>query len=352
MFRKIFDSRCPLDEASTLPTEYYLSEKQFYKELELLRQTWQYVGSIDQLSDGDFFTIDIANEPILVTKRNEDGYTKMAALSNVCRHKGTTLVNEPCGSARNFRCPYHGWTYDNKGKLLGCPEFEGVKNFEKEENGLREFTVACLNNFIFISLNGREGGEFQKYAKFLQNTMPVTRHLQFSERREYDVNCNWKIFVDNYLDGGYHVPHAHKNLAELVDYPNYVTDVYDNCVVQSSPLERENTVRSGLAYYGWLFPNFMVNIYDDYMDVNLVLPISIDKCKVIFDFYFSEKFLNPQKKYKEDSINVAEKIQREDIEICERVQRGIKSKYYVNGRLSAKREAGIYKFHKMIFDLS
>jgi len=96
----------------------------------------------------------------------------------------------------------------------------------------------------------------------------------------------------------------------------------------------------------------MVNIYDDYMDVNLVLPISIDKCKVIFDFYFSEKFLNPQKKYKEDSINVAEKIQREDIEICERVQRGIKSKYYVNGRLSAKREAGIYKFHKMIFDLS
>jgi choline monooxygenase len=165
--------------------------------------------------------------------------------------------------------------------------------------------------------------------------------------------------VDNYLDGGYHVLTLHRSLAAVLDYKHYTTETFRYCSVQSSPMrapdpQREDTsaagVRKGqLAAYWWLYPNFMLNAYEGYMDTNLVLPLGVDRCRVIFDFYFAQPAGSPEADaYIAESIAVADRVQQEDLEICEEVQRGLLSGVYDTGRYSVRREIGIYHFHQLL----
>src|SRR5205085_1884873 len=118
--------------------------------------------------------------------------------------------------------------------------------------------------------------------------------LSFVERRTYDLACNWKVYVDNFLDGGYHVNTIHPGLAGVIDYSRYRTEIGGNTSVQISPLRPPDpasaaaSVRTGEnAYYWWVFPNFMVNLYEGIMDTDLVLPLGPGHCRVVFDFYFA-----------------------------------------------------------------
>jgi choline monooxygenase len=108
-------------------------------------------------------------------------------------------------------------------------------------------------------------------------------------------------------------------------------------------------VRSGdVALYWWLFPNFMVNLYQNVMDTNLVLPLGPDRCRVIFDFYFADTEGEQAAGFIRESIAVAHRIQEEDIGICEEVQRGLRSRSFDTGRFSVKREAAGYHFHQLL----
>ena len=129
-----------------------------------------------------------------------------------------------------------------------------------------------------------------------QDLIEQIRPLQLSklhwfERRHYYFDCNWKVFVDNYLDGGYHVPHLHKGLDSVLDYRNYTIENGGRFCLQSSPLTTGKAkddyaaVRKGdRALYYWIHPNFMINWYEGMMDTNLVLPLGVDRTEVIFDF--------------------------------------------------------------------
>ena len=116
------------------------------------------------------------------------------------------------------------------------------------------------------------------------------------ERRHYTLDCNWKVFVDNYLDGGYHVPHLHKGLDSVLDYSNYTIENGERFCLQSSPIvsrrgrarEPAPCARATGRYYYWIYPNFMINCYGGAMDTNLVIPRGVDRTDVIFDFYFSD----------------------------------------------------------------
>jgi choline monooxygenase len=127
--------------------------------------------------------------------------------------------------------------------------------------------------------------------------------------------------------------------------------------VQISPLKPVSAaddpsvgkVRSGeTAYYWWLFPNFMVNLYQGVMDTNLVLPLGPDRCRVVFDFYFTGPDNETSRRFWNDSIQVAHQVQMEDQAICEEVQRGLASRSYSTGRFSVRREAGGYHFHQLL----
>jgi choline monooxygenase len=178
--------------------------------------------------------------------------------------------------------------------------------------------------------------------------------LHWVERRRYTIECNWKVFVDNYLDGGYHVPHVHRGLDSVLSYSDYAIETGDRFCLQSSPMVTEGAdpktgaVRQGeRAYYYWVYPNFMINCYGSAMDTNLVLPRGVDRTEVIFDFYFADvsAAAGPRN---QASIDVSHQIQLEDLSICASVQRGLRSRAYDTGRLSVRREAGEHLFHRLL----
>ena len=182
--------------------------------------------------------------------------------------------------------------------------------------------------------------------------------LHFAERREYEVPCNWKVYVDNYQDGGYHVNTVHPGLAGALDYAHYRTENFAHGSVQISPLKQTDDaalgkVRAGShAYYWWVFPNLMINLYQGVMDTNLVLPMGPDRCRVLFDFYFADTASVASRQFIADSIAVAHQVQLEDMAVCAEVQRGLRSRSYDTGRFSVKRESGGYHFHQLLAEVA
>jgi len=179
--------------------------------------------------------------------------------------------------------------------------------------------------------------------------------LHWQERRHYNFDCNWKVFVDNYLDGGYHVPYLHKGLDSVLDYSRYMIENGTHHCLQWSPLVSEGAeaqtgaVRKGdRALYYWIYPNFMINWYDGVLDTNYVIPRGVDQTEVVFDFYFQDVESPESRQHNLDSIEVGQRIQDEDVAICKSVQRGLGSRAYKAGRLSVRREAGEHLFHRLL----
>jgi choline monooxygenase len=345
----------PLEKAWTIPAPWYFDTR--IEQLErdsVFAANWQAVGRADQVTQpGQFFTINVNQEPLLVA-RGEDA--KLRAFYNVCRHHAAAVVPEAAGCTKQFRCPYHGWTYGNDGALKGMVEFEGVCNFDRKDNGLVPVRVETWENFVFVNRSGKAAPltEFLGKVPSLVAPLQLTEKLHYFDRRTYTLNCNWKVYVDNYLDGGYHVPHAHKGLSSVVEYTKYTIENFERSCLQSSPLDASTAAdsaigatRQGHAFYLWIYPNFMINAYSGVMDTNLVLPLGVDKCAVIFDYYFAD--ISPAAaEHHQASINVSEKVQEEDMAICDSVQRGLASRAYVAGRLSVRREAGEHLFHRLL----
>jgi choline monooxygenase len=349
-----YDDRAPLAQASTIPAAWYVDPR--IAELERLTvfsKTWQLVARTDQLnSPGQFVSASAAGEPIVVVRGN-DGVLR--AFYNVCRHHAAAVVTEPCGHAALLRCPYHGWNYGLDGSLKGMPEFEGVENFDRAQNGLVPIRVETWECFVFINLDDHASPLAEFLGGLVRRVAPLgISKLHYFDRRTYNINCNWKVFVDNYLDGGYHVPHLHKGLNSVLDYKQYTIENEDRYCLQSSPMVTSDedaatgAVRKGdRAWYFWQHPNLMINCYEGYMDTNLVIPVDVDHCRVIFDFYFGD-ISDARREYNEQSVSIGNRVQEEDLGICEDVQRGLKSRAYRAGRLSVRREAGEQLFHRLL----
>jgi choline monooxygenase len=297
-------------------------------------------------------------------------------------------------------CPYHGWTYDLTGALVKVPRLAGTEAFETNENGLREIAVSVWGPFVWCAflddLSSPMGDEND--VDVTDTTSPVTdttspgivppvaewlgaggaflarcgsvpsgdrEPLRFITKRAYRVNCNWKVFVDNYLDGGYHVPVAHPALASGIDMKTYETRVEGNTVTQTvfprpaaaatekkKETEEEMNRRLGVGHtsatYAYVYPNFMVNRYGPWMDTNLVTPTSATTCVVTFE-YFLEPALANDAAFVRDSLAASHAVQMEDIELCEKVQRGMRSPGYAPGRYVGL-EKGMYHFHRKVWE--
>jgi len=349
-----YDENEPLSEASTIPAPWYVDAR--IAELEartVFSKTWQMVGRVEQVqTSGQFVTANVAEEPVVVVRGN-DGVLR--AFFNVCRHHAAAVVTEPCGQTSILHCPYHGWNYGLDGSLKGMPEFEGVKNFERQQNGLVPVKTETWEKFVFLNLDAQAVSLAEFLGGLVKRVAPLgIGKLHHFDRRVYDIHCNWKVFVDNYLDGGYHVPHLHKGLNSVLDYKQYTIEIQDRYCLQSSPMvASEEDAATGAtrtgdrAWYFWQYPNLMINCYEGYMDTNLVQPIDVDRCRVIFDFYFGD-VSDTRRDYNQQSVAVGARVQNEDLGICEAVQRGLKSRAYRAGRLSVRREAGEHLFHRLL----
>jgi choline monooxygenase len=350
----LYNSDAPLEEAFTIPAPWYVDARM--EELERERvfgRNWIAVGRAEQVAArGEFFTLELAGEPLVVV-RGEDG--ELRAFYNVCRHHAAAVMTAACGTAQHLRCPYHGWTYGLDGTLKGAPEFAGVCNFDRGSNGLAAVRAAEWEQFVFVNLDARAPALTEILEDLPGRLAGLGMgELRFFARKSYTLACNWKVYVDNYLDGGYHVPHLHKGLNSVLDYREYTIENSRHYSLQSSPMVASEehaqvaATRTGdRAYYYWLYPNFMMNLYEGVMDTNLVLPLGVERCAVYFDFYFRD-VSEAARGRNEESVRVSERIQDEDVDICESVQRGLRSRAYGAGRLSVRREAGEHLFHRLL----
>jgi choline monooxygenase len=357
-----YNASAPLDRASTIPASWYVNKDLYDLELKtVFSNTWQVAARVDQLSQpGQYATTDIAGEPIVLV-RGGDGVLR--GFFNVCRHHAAAVMTEPEGKAAQLRCPYHGWTYSLEGALKGTPDFTGVCDFDRAQNGLVPVKLAEWEQWVFVKFDKSDALSLEGFlTKQLVEEIRQIKltNLHWFERRYYSFDCNWKVFVDNYLDGGYHVPYLHKGLDSVLDYSNYMIENGERHCLQWSPMVTEGAetqtgaVRKGdRALYYWIYPNFMINLYDGVMDTNLVVPRGVDQTEVIFDFYFPDVTSAEARQRNAASVAVGQRIQDEDVAICKSVQRGLNSRAYNAGRLSVRREAGEHLFHRLLHaDLS
>jgi len=357
-----------LECAETLPSRFYTDPSILALEKsKIFHRTWQFVGTLSQpcgeingkprtIADPEsFFTCDVAGEPVVVV-RDKSG--TLRAFSNVCRHRAGPIA-ERSGCRSVFNCGYHGWTYTLDGRLIGTPEVDGMEFFDRSTMGMFPLRCETWQHFIFVNFDPHGPsltevlGEIPKQASAFS-----FEGLQLAERRDYHVNCNWKVYVDNYLEG-YHIPIVHPGLMKEIDYPRYRTEVYRYYSQQLGPVkpvkpgdasDRVYLPGKGLsdALYFWVFPNLMLNIYPDNISVNIIVPLSHDKTLTIFEWYFHDARSEKVQERIQKAVGFSDEVQQEDIHICEAVQRGLQSSTYDRGRYSVKRENGVHHFHLLL----
>lgn len=336
----------PLERAETIPSSWYFVQEIFRLEQEaIFVKNWQYIGRSAQLKDpGDHFIAEVAGEPIIIVQ-GRDGVIR--GFYNVCRHRGGPLATEH-GCSTMLQCKYHGWTYTLDGMLRGVPDFDRVELFDKSDFALVPISIEVWQGLIFANLDTNAkplsyftDGISERIAPFDLST------YTFHSRLKYEVSCNWKVYIDNYLEG-YHVPIVHPELMKLYDFSKYRTETFDWYSLQHSPLSGEENIYSsgdGEALYFHLFPNLMLNILPGRLQTNLVAPINADTCVVYFDYFYARGIA--ESKIKED-LQFSDDVQTEDIGICELVQRGLRSRSYDKGRLSVKRENAVHHFQSLL----
>src|SRR5262245_27336814 len=355
---KRFDGSLPLASARTIPAEWYTSDEVARRERErVFGDVWLVAGRVDQVANpGEYFTCDLASEPIVVV-RDEAG--TLRAFYNVCRHRAARVACAEQGHATKLRCRYHGWTYDLAGRLRGTPEFDGVEEFCREENGLVPLAVEEWGPFVWVCAAPAPGPLAEHLGPLPRQFAALSLdRLRWAGSRSFEVCGSWKVFIDNYLDGGYHVNSVHPGLAGILDYTEYRTEVDGHVSAQVSPLrpaeaggasEAVARARTGdKAYYFWVFPNVMFNFYEGYLDTNIVLPLGPDRCRVDYEFYFAETDGAEAQRRIAESIAVSDQVQIEDGVICEEVQRGLGSQSYDAGRYCVRREVAVHAFHRLL----
>ena len=341
--------------AATLPSRWY-TDPQI---LELEKQkvfgcAWQLVGRADQVArPGDYFTTSIADEPLIIARGEDE---TLRAFSNVCRHRAGPVA-QGSGTRRVFQCGYHGWSYSLNGRLLGTPEFDGVECFSKEAVCLTQFRVETWGALVFVNLDqdGASLGETLEDLPSLISHCDLTT-MKFAARKDWLVDCNWKVYVDNYLEG-YHIPIVHPSLNREIDYARYRTETKRYYSIQHSPikdsatrLQKDPEALKNEAQFLWVFPNLMLNVYPNNYSTNLIVPLGPERTLTIFEWYFRDPDRGDVQEELKSAIEFSDEIQREDIAICEAVQRGLRSRTYTSGRYSVKRENGVHHFHGLLSD--
>ena len=353
-----------LTHAATLPSRWYTDPAFLQLEKErIFWKTWQWVGSASLVKrPGDFFTADLLGEPLVIT-RNQTG--ELQAFFNVCLHRaGPVALGK--GNRKSLQCRYHGWTYGLDGKLLNAPDFEGVNDWQKENVCLRSVRVVEWCGFVFVNLDP-DAPPLTEVLGDIPSQIGrlgyAPEQMQLVERRDYIVECNWKVYVDNYLEG-YHIPIAHPGLYREIDFSQYRVETQRYYSSQYAPIRvnresAENQPRDRRilrsdgeqnALYYWVFPNWMLNIYPDNMSINIILPINHEQTLTIFEWYFQQPGSGVGWESMQQSIAFSDEIQQEDMEICANVQRGLKSQAYDQGRFSVKHENGVHHFQSLVND--
>jgi len=353
VFQDVVDEladRPALARAETIPSAWFTEPRFHDLDAEaIFARTWQGVGHEARLpEEGSWFLTDVAGDPVVVVR---DRTGEIRAFYNVCRHRGGPLATAD-GCGRVLQCEYHGWTYQLDGSLRGVPHWNLVELFDREDYGLVPIQVEAWEGQIFVNLDPGAAPLETVLGGIRERISPVRPgDMQNYRRVEYDVRSNWKVYVENFLEG-YHVPIVHPELMTLYDFRSYKTETYDWYSLQTSELTNEENIYEreggGEAWYYCVFPNYMLNILPGRLQTNLVVPVDHQNCRVIFEYFYDDIESEAARRKIDEDIAFADRVQDEDIDICEHVQGGLNSRGYDRGRFSVKFESGVYHFQNLV----
>jgi Rieske 2Fe-2S family protein len=363
--------RRPVDEARLLPPRVFHDADVFeFEQDRWFATTWLCVGREEDVAEpGTYLVAQVASEGVVVIRGRD---RELRAFNNVCRHRGSTLVDEPRdGNNRLVRiqCPYHAWIYELDGTLKRAPHTEEILDFEAADNGLLPVRIDTWAGFVFVNLD-RDAGPLRDHLADLPAAVaqyPIAG-LRRARRIEYEVNANWKVIGENYSEC-YHCPGVHPQLNRLSPYDRghnlesngpwaggwmELVDAADTMSVDGAAHGRpplagigdENTRR---VYYVVLWPNLLLSLHPDYVMTHQVWPIDAERSRVICDWHFDPAVMARPDFDPSDAVDFWDLTNRQDWEVCERQQTGTRSRAYVAGRYSLMEDM-VHAFDLMVAD--
>ncbi len=349
----------------TLPARYYLDESIYSLELDaIFHRQWWYAGHSSQVSKtGDFLTTEIGDQSIVVTRGRDN---KLRAFYNVCQHRGHELVQGQ-GNTKFIVCPYHAWSYELSGELRFARNSENVASFNQCDFSLKAVQVEIFCGMVFINLDPQAkplAEQAPELEKEIREYCPTVDELQYVARDTYNVSCNWKVMIDNFLEC-YHCAPAHKDFLDLVDMKSYrstVKGMYSNHISKAARSTSSNAydfevgdVDFGFA--GWfLWPNLTIWAYPGEANLSVLqmIPDGTGRTIEYQDWFVRDGHITEQLKQTIDYQK--DVLQPEDISLCESVQKGLKSHGYNQGRfivdkdMSELSEHAVHHFQAMVVE--
>jgi len=323
-----------------LEPELYFRRETFAAERSrVLRETWQFIAHESQLPNaGDYVADVIGGAPVLVV-RAADG--RVAGFHNVCRHRAGALVADGAGHCGlELTCRYHGWRYGLDGRLRAAVDFGPADGFDAREYGLLAIRVETWRGLVFVHL-GRDDKTLSAALEPLASRWPdgMTR-LPRVERRHHTIGCNWKTYVENYLEG-YHLPMVHPEFDADIVVADYRTEIEGDMVFATAPA-RDSSVYGGV--WGWLWPNLGINVYRHGYMIERMTPVGPAETRLDYLYFFDPALTQDLAAM----LRVSDLVTAQDLRVCEEVQRNLEAGVYRPGVLSPRHETGVAWFQARV----
>jgi glycine betaine catabolism A len=339
--------------AKSLAQRYFVSPEIFAQEQkEIFSKQWVLVGHQNQIANaGDYFTTEVGGESLIIVR---DKRGAIHGFYNVCRHRGSRLIENRNGQSAAIQCPYHAWTYSLDGRLIGAPHMDEVSGFYKADYSLHAANLALWEGFIFVNLGESPAAVAEWFkplaGKFSRWSMSA---LRSAKRIEYDVRANWKLIFENYSEC-YHCSGVHPELSKISPSDSAENDLTEgpflggfmriakgksltmsgkSCALSVGDFGQEDFHR---VFYYSLFPNMLLSLHPDYAMVHQLCPLTPARTLILCDWLFhSEAFAREDFK-PEDAIEFWDMTNKQDWHVCELSQQGIASRAYEPGPYSPR----------------
>ncbi|HYV86067.1 MAG TPA: aromatic ring-hydroxylating dioxygenase subunit alpha [Patescibacteria group bacterium] len=346
--------RAPLDEATTLPGRYYHDPAVLKEEMRRIFATmWLCIGRESDLArPGDFLTRSIGDESVLVTR---DASGRLGAFYNVCRHRGSRLIDEPRGSGLSrIQCPYHAWSYELSGALRSAPHMDEVKGFDRQAYPLHRVRLETWSGFVFVTL-APEAPALETHLAEMAHYFDryEMERLRSGRRIGYRIASNWKILCENYSEC-YHCVLVHPQLNRVSHYRSGEIDLVNAATVGGYMELRESefntmstsgrTERRPFAsitqddlrriHYYIIFPNLFLSLHPDYVMTHVLWPRDTGQTDIECEFLFDPAEMARPGFDASDAVGFWDETNKQDWSVCERAQLGTASASYDRGRLS------------------
>jgi Rieske 2Fe-2S family protein len=345
--------------ARTLPQRYFVSPEIFAEEQDkIFSRRWMLVGHQSQIGEaGDYFTAEIAEESLIIVR---DKHRAIHGFYNVCRHRGSRLIEDRNGECAAIQCPYHAWTYGLDGGLLGAPHMDETPGFNKDDYSLRQPQIGFWEGFIFVNLSdaSTERGGYRSLEQWFEplggKFSPWNlSSLRSAKRIEYDVRANWKLTFQNYSEC-YHCLGVHPELSRISPYDSAENDLTEGPFLGGFMriANGKSLTMSGNAcalpvgnfgdedfrfvFYYSIFPNMLLSLHPDYVMVHQLRPQGQDRTLIFCDWFFNPEAFKRSDFDPDDAVQFWDMVNRQDWRVCELSQQGIASRAYETGPYSAR----------------